>query len=113
MSLVDTDWLEKNINQVKIIDCSWHMPGENRNAEEEFNNEHIPNAVFLGEMLDFLLGGFIPHCPRAKHVATNPTSNPIPLDCISFISLNLYTKLNIGFFFKHKCSFWRFDCFAF
>jgi thiosulfate/3-mercaptopyruvate sulfurtransferase len=26
MSLVDTDWLEKNINQVKVIDCSWHMP---------------------------------------------------------------------------------------
>ena len=47
MSLVDTDWLEKNINQVKIIDCSWHMPAENRNAEEEFKNEHIPNAIFF------------------------------------------------------------------
>ena len=47
MSLVDTDWLEKNINQVKVIDCSWHMPTENRNAEEEFNNEHIPNAIFF------------------------------------------------------------------
>ena len=47
MSLVDTDWLEKNINQVKVIDCSWHMPAENRNAEEEFNNEHIANAIFF------------------------------------------------------------------
>ena len=47
MSLVDTDWLEKNVNQVKVIDCSWHMPAENRNAEEEFNNEHIPNAIFF------------------------------------------------------------------
>ena len=47
MSLVDTDWLEKNINKVKVIDCSWHMPAENRNAEEEFNNEHIPNAIFF------------------------------------------------------------------
>ena len=47
MSLVETDWLEKNINQVKVIDCSWHMPAENRNAEEEFNNEHIPNAIFF------------------------------------------------------------------
>ena len=47
MSLVDTDWLEKNINQVKVIDCSWHMPAENRNAEEEFYNEHIPNAIFF------------------------------------------------------------------
>ena len=47
MSLVDTDWLEKNVNQVKVIDCSWHMPAENRNAEEDFNNEHIPNAIFF------------------------------------------------------------------
>ena len=47
MSLVDTDWLEKNINKVKVIDCSWHMPVENRNAEEEFKNEHIPNAIFF------------------------------------------------------------------
>ena len=47
MSLVDTNWLEKNINQVKVIDCSWHMPAENRSAEEEFNNEHIPNAIFF------------------------------------------------------------------
>ena len=47
MSLVDTDWLEKNVNQVKVIDCSWLMPAENRNAEEEFNNEHIPNAIFF------------------------------------------------------------------
>jgi len=47
MSLVDTDWLEENINQVKVIDCSWHMPAENRNAEKEFRNEHIPNAIFF------------------------------------------------------------------
>ena len=47
MSLVDTNWLERNINQVKIIDCSWHMPSENRNAEKEFKEEHIPNAVFF------------------------------------------------------------------
>ncbi len=47
MSLVDTDWLEKNINNVKIIDCSWHMPLANRNGMEEYNKEHIPNAIFF------------------------------------------------------------------
>ena len=47
MSLVDTDWLEKNLDKVKIIDCSWHMPAENRNAQDEFNKEHIPNAIFF------------------------------------------------------------------
>ena len=47
MTLVDTSWLEKNIDKVKIIDCSWHMPTENRNGEEEFEKEHIPNAIFF------------------------------------------------------------------
>ena len=47
MSLVDTNWLEKNINNVKIIDCSWHMPQANRNGREEYNKEHIPNAIFF------------------------------------------------------------------
>ena len=47
MSLVNTDWLEKNYNKVKIIDCSWHMPQTNRNSLEEYTKEHIPNAIFF------------------------------------------------------------------
>ena len=47
MSLVNTDWLEKNLNKVKIIDCSWHMPQANRSGIEEYRKEHIPNAIFF------------------------------------------------------------------
>ena len=47
MSLVNTDWLEKNLNKVKIIDCSWHMPQANRSGIEEYKKEHIPNAIFF------------------------------------------------------------------
>jgi thiosulfate/3-mercaptopyruvate sulfurtransferase len=47
MSLVDTNWLEKNINKVKIIDSSWHMPQTKRDGFEEYNKEHIPNAIFF------------------------------------------------------------------
>ena len=47
MSLVETNWLEKNINNVKIIDSSWHMPQTKRNSFEEFKIKHIPNAVFF------------------------------------------------------------------
>ncbi len=47
MSLVETNWLEKNLNNVKIIDCSWHMPQTKRNGFEEYNKEHIPNAIFF------------------------------------------------------------------
>ena len=47
MSLVETDWLEKNIDSVKIIDCSWHMPQTKRNGLEEYKNQHIPNSIFF------------------------------------------------------------------
>ncbi len=47
MSLVDTNWLEENLNKVKIIDSSWHMPNVNRNANEEYIQEHIPGAIFF------------------------------------------------------------------
>ena len=47
MSLVDTDWLEKNIDKVKIIDCSWHMPLTKRNGLKEYKKHHIQNAIFF------------------------------------------------------------------
>ena len=47
MSLVETDWLEKKLSKVKIIDCSWHMPQTQRNGFEEFKINHIPNALFF------------------------------------------------------------------
>ena len=61
MSLVDTNWLEENINKVKIIDCSWHMPQTNRNGLEEYNNEHIPNAIFFDLDKNSKLDTDLPH----------------------------------------------------
>ena len=47
MSLIETEWLEKNLSNVKIIDCSWHMPQTKRNGFEEYKVQHIPNAIFF------------------------------------------------------------------
>jgi thiosulfate/3-mercaptopyruvate sulfurtransferase len=47
MSLVETEWLEKNINNVKIIDSSWHMPQTKRDGLKEYKDRHIPNAIFF------------------------------------------------------------------
>ena len=61
MSLVDTNWLEENINNVKIIDCSWHMPQANRNGFEEYNKEHIPNAIFFDLDKNSKINTDLPH----------------------------------------------------
>ncbi len=47
MSLVSTKWLFNNIDDVKIIDCTWHLPKEKRNNLEEYNSKHIPNAIYF------------------------------------------------------------------
>ncbi len=47
MSLIETSELEGNINNFKIIDCSWHMPATKRNGFEEYKISHIPNAIFF------------------------------------------------------------------
>ncbi|MDB4082385.1 rhodanese-like domain-containing protein [Candidatus Pelagibacter sp.] len=47
MSLVTTEWLKDNLNKVKIIDSSWHMPQTNRNGFEEYKKKHIQNSIFF------------------------------------------------------------------
>ena len=46
-TLISTEWLEKNINNVRILDSSWHMPSSNRNASQEFLEGHILNSNFF------------------------------------------------------------------
>ena len=46
MTLVSTDWLNENLDKVKVIDASWHLV-KNRNAIEEYKKEHIENAIFF------------------------------------------------------------------
>ncbi len=45
--LKSTEWLAKNINDVKILDATWHLPNSNRNAFNEYNNSHIKNSIFF------------------------------------------------------------------
>ena len=44
MSLVNTDWLEGNLEKVKIIDCSWHMPIVKRNSYKEVCTDKTNHA---------------------------------------------------------------------
>ena len=47
MPLVETDWLGMNLNKVKIIDCSWHMPQTKRDGFKEYKTQHIQNSIFF------------------------------------------------------------------
>ena len=45
--LVSTEWLEKNLGKVKVLDASWHLPNIDRNALEEYKLNHITNSIFF------------------------------------------------------------------
>ena len=48
-SLVSTEWLEKELGapDLKIIDATTFLPGAGRDARAEFEQGHIPGAVYL------------------------------------------------------------------
>jgi thiosulfate/3-mercaptopyruvate sulfurtransferase len=67
MSLVNTNWLEKNLNKVKILDASWHMPNTNRDAYKEFLSEHIENSQFFDLDKNSELNSTLPHMLPSKN----------------------------------------------
>jgi thiosulfate/3-mercaptopyruvate sulfurtransferase len=49
--VVSADWVEKNLGApgFRVVDASWYLPAQNRNAAEEYAAGHIPGAVFFDQ----------------------------------------------------------------
>lgn len=47
--LVSTQWISDHLAEpdLKIVDCSWHMPATGRSGRAEYEAAHIPRAAFL------------------------------------------------------------------
>ncbi len=48
-ALVSTEWLAQHLDdpEVGIIDASWYLPAQNRDAAAEYGQAHIPGAVYF------------------------------------------------------------------
>ena len=48
-ALVSTEWLAQHLDdpEVGIIDASWYLPAQNRDAVAEYGQAHIPGAVYF------------------------------------------------------------------
>jgi len=61
--LVSTDWLFERLGapDIKIIDATWYLPGDERDPRAEYGLAHIPGAVFfdIDEICD--LNSPLPH----------------------------------------------------
>jgi len=47
--VVSTEWLASNLEhpRVRVVDGTWHMPQLQRDARREFEEAHVPGAVFF------------------------------------------------------------------
>ena len=61
--LVSTEWLSEHLAapDIRIVDATWHMPGDERDAYQQYREAHIPGAVFfdINEICD--LDSPLPH----------------------------------------------------
>ena len=65
---VSTDWLAAHLGEVRVVDVSWYMPSDNRNANAEFAAAHIPGSVFYD------LDALSDHATALPHMLPTPTA---------------------------------------
>ena len=73
--LVSTQWLNKNLDKVKILDASWHLPNSERNALEEYKLNHITNSVFFDIDKNSNQTASLPHMLPSKNEWENIVSH--------------------------------------
>lgn len=61
--VIDADWLEQRLGTpgLSIIDASWYMPAQKRDARKEYDAAHIPGAVFFDQDLIVDPNSTLPH----------------------------------------------------
>lgn len=61
-SLVSVSWLKENLSRVRVLDASWYMPNQNKDALGEFCTDRIPGSLF------FDLDGVADHSTDLPHM---------------------------------------------
>ncbi|MCP1199411.1 3-mercaptopyruvate sulfurtransferase [Notoacmeibacter sp. MSK16QG-6] len=72
MPMVSPEWVEEHLREpgLSIIDASWYLPVQGRDAEQEYEQAHIPGAVFFDQDLVVEPGIDLPHAmPSPGHFA--------------------------------------------
>jgi thiosulfate/3-mercaptopyruvate sulfurtransferase len=73
--LVPTEWLNRNLDKVKVLDASWHLPSVERNSLEEYKLNHITTSVFFDIDINSNQNTSLPHMLPSKKEWQNIVSN--------------------------------------
>ena len=81
--VVDADWLEQRLGTpgLSIVDASWYLPAQKRNAKAEYDAAHIPGAIFFDQDVVVDPDSPLPHTlPRPEVFAQHVGSMGISAD---------------------------------
>ncbi|MEM6460964.1 MAG: 3-mercaptopyruvate sulfurtransferase [Pseudomonadota bacterium] len=75
--VVSADWLERRLGQdsLRILDASTYLPQHNRNARKEYDDGHIPGAVFFDQEQIVEPGIDLPHALPSPNVFAKHASD--------------------------------------
>ncbi len=69
---VDAEWLQQRLGEpgLTIVDASWYLPDQKRDARAEYEAAHVPGAVFFDHDAVSDPNSDLPHTlPSARHFA--------------------------------------------
>lgn len=60
---IDADWLQARLGSpgLSVVDASWYLPAQKRDAKAEYESAHIPGAVFFDQDAVVAPGSSLPH----------------------------------------------------
>lgn len=103
--LVSTEWLAKHLDDpgLSVVDGSWYLPAQGRNAKAEYEAGHIPRAVFFDQDVVVAPGSSLPHTlPPPEIFATFAGSMGISRDdtIIVYDGPGLFSAPRVWWMFK-------------
>ncbi|MFK7858539.1 MAG: 3-mercaptopyruvate sulfurtransferase [Granulosicoccus sp.] len=105
LPIVSCEWLKKHLpdDDIRIIDASLHLPAAQRDAQAEFNVQHIPGAVFF-DINKHSSESDLPHMlPEAQQFADAAGSLGIASHhkIVVYDSVGLYSAARVWWMFRH------------
>jgi thiosulfate/3-mercaptopyruvate sulfurtransferase len=106
--LVSTEWLAENINaeNLVVLDGSFFLPNQNRNAMAEYEQAHIPGALF------FDIDKIADHSTNLPHMLPSPTDFAEAAGILGIGKDTLVVAYDSNFFMASARVWWTFRVFG-
>lgn len=103
--LVSAQWLHEHLadDDIRIIDTSWHMPASKRDSKAEYDEKHVPGAVYF-DLDKHSSPSALPHMmPDSAHFSQ--VAGQLGISdrnrIVVYDSLGLFSAARVWWMFRH------------